>query len=456
VTEWMLLGVAVLLVAANAVFVAAEFSLVTVDRATVEAEAAAGDRRSAGVLAALRTLSTQMSGAQFGITVTSLAVGFLAQPSLATLLEGPLGLAGVGDGAMTVVSVLMALAVATVFQMVLGELVPKNLAITHPLRVAHVVAPVQRGFSVATGPLIRGLNGIANALLRAMGIEPQEELRSARSPEELVSLVRRSADQGTLATPTAGLLTRTLAFGERTAVDAMTPRVRVRFVAADDPVQAVLTAARESGHSRFPVMRENVDDVVGLVHVKHALAVPPAERATRPVSEVMVQAVVVPGSVELDTLLGRLRQRGLQMAVVVDEYGGTDGVVTLEDLVEELVGAIADEHDRPGAHARRRADGVWSLSGLLRPDEVGEITGVALPEHDDYETLAGLVLERLEHVPVAGEAVTEETRDHVVTLTVERMDGRRIDRVLVAARPRVAGEDAPDAGGDPGTEGGRP
>lgn len=434
-TEVALLVLAVALIAANAVFVAAEFSLVTADRASVERDAEAGDARARGVLTALRTLSTQLSGAQLGITFTSLLVGFITQPSLAALLE-PLVDGLVGEAAALGVALAIALFVATVMQMVFGELVPKNWAIARPVPVARAVAPAQRWFTAAAGPLIRFLNGNANRLLRAMGIEPQEELRSARSPQELGSLVQRSAERGTLAAQTAGLVTRSLAFGDRTAADVMTPRVRVRFVAHDAPAEAVLDAVRATGHSRFPVIGDGgVDDIVGIVHVKRALALPPAERPARRVREIMDEPVVTPGVNELDPLLALLRRRGLQMAVVVDEYGGTDGVVTLEDLVEELVGDIADEHDRPGAHARRRGDGSWSLSGLLRPDEVEALTGVALPEEEDSDTLAGLLLDRLGRVPAVNESHVETTRDRQVILSVERMDGRRIDRIRLATRP---------------------
>jgi CBS domain containing-hemolysin-like protein len=435
VIEGLLLTLALGLVAANAVFVAAEFSMVTVDRSAVERATEAGDPHAHGVLTALGSLSTQLSGAQFGITVTSLLVGFITQPSLAALLEGPVESIGAG-GATPALALALALALATSFQMVFGELVPKNAAIARPYPVARAVTPAQRAFTAGARPLITFLNGNANGLLRAMGIEPQEELRSARSARELGSLVARSAAKGTLAAQTAGLMTRSIAFGERTAADVMTPRVRVRFVERDDPLHTVIEAVRETGHSRFPVTGPaGVDDLVGIVHIKHALAVPADARAGVRVGQVMSAPLVVPGSVELDPLLVLLRRHGLQMAVVVDEYGGTDGVVTLEDLVEELVGDIADEHDRPGAHARRRADGSWSLSGLLRPDEVTAITGVPLPEGDDFDTLAGLMLDRLEHVPAAGESHTEITATHLATLTVERMDGRRIDRVRLHARP---------------------
>jgi CBS domain containing-hemolysin-like protein len=462
VTEWLLLAVALVLVAGNAVFVAAEFSLVTVDQAGVEQAARRGERGAAGVLRARRSLSTQLSGAQLGITVTSLVIGFIAEPSLAALLAGPLRSAGVPSAALMGMSLTLALGIATMFQMIFGELVPKNLAIARPLPVAKAVTPLQRGFTTATRPLLSVLNGAANQLLRAVGVQPQEQLRSARSPHELGWLVRHSARQGTLPGTAAVLLTRSLAFGQRTAADVMTPRVRVRFLRRDQPVADIIHAAQQTGHSRFPVINgTDVDDVVGLVHVKHALAVPPQHRRRRTVGQVMVRPVVVPASLELDPLLTRLRQQGLQMAVVVDEYGGTDGIVTMEDLVEELVGDIADEHDRPGAHARRRGDGSWSLSGLLRPDEVSAVTGVNLGEKEHegehYDTLAGLVIHRLGRIPTPGDTVTEVVSGQRVQLHVERMDGLRIDRIRLHTTP--AGEDSrrpdppePHTAADTGTE----
>jgi CBS domain containing-hemolysin-like protein len=282
-----------------------------------------------------------------------------------------------------------------------------------------------------TGPLLRFLNGTANRIVRLLGIEPQEELRSARSPQELGSLVRRSAREGLLAGPTADLVTRSLAFGDRTAADVMTPRFQVTFLSTTDSADAVLDAVDRTGYSRFPVLRGGVDSVVGIVHVKHALAVPEPERGGRTVGELMVDPLPVPGSQELDPLLPQLRGQGLQMAVVVDEYGGTAGVVTLEDLIEEIVGDIADEHDPRGNRAVRNPDGAWSLSGLLRPDEVAEITGVRLPDDEDYDSLGGLVVDRLGRVPRSGDTTTEQLDGRRVHLRVEKMDGWRVDRVAM-------------------------
>ena len=444
-TTWLFLALATALVVACGVFVAAEFALVTVDRGVVDRAAESGDRSAEGVRSALRSLSTQLSGAQVGITVTNLAIGFLAEPAIASLIEAPLAAVGLPEGAVPGVAVTLGLVLATLATMVFGELVPKNLAIAKPLATARATQAFQRGFTSAMAYPIRMLNGSANALVRSMGIEPQEELRSARSSRELASLIRRSASEGTLDVETAGLMQRSVAFGGRTAGEIMTPRVQLSAVQADEPVTAVIERAIESGHSRFPVIEDEADDIVGAVHVKHAVAVPRWDRGTTRVRDVMVEAPVVPETLKLDPLMSLLRQEGFQIAVVEDEYGGTAGIVTLEDVVEEIVGEITDEHDPLDAHAHQHPDGSWSLSGLLRPDEVAGRTGVPLPEHEDYDTVAGLLVRRLGRVPERGDAVevplpvTVDDEGHpeprkVAVLTVERMAGLRVDRLRLATR----------------------
>ncbi len=436
----MLLGLSVLLLAACGVFVAAEFALVTVDRATVERAAAQGDRKAAALADALRMLSTQLSGAQLGITITNLAIGFMAEPAVAKLIEGPLRAAGLPHAAVPPTAVVIGLVLATAVTMIFGELVPKNLAIAQPLATARAVLGVQRGFTRVTAPALRLLNGAANAVLRRFGIAPQEELASARSPEELVSLVRRSSEKGTLPAETAALLQRSLTFGRKRAEDVCTPRTRMRIVDTDQSVDQVIALARSTGHSRFPVQRQTIDDIVGVVHIKHAVAVPAGQRAVVRVEAVMVPPVRVPNTMALDDLLETLRREGLQIAVVVDEFGGTDGIVTVEDLIEELVGEVLDEHDRVDVHARRWPDGSWRLSGLLRPDELGEITGLLLPP-GDYDTLGGLFAERLGRLPEQHDSVSLPGWQ----LTVDRMDGRRVDRIRLEARDSDArpGDESP-------------
>ena len=452
-TSLLLLVLALALVAACGVFVAAEFSFVTVDRAQVEREAATGDSGAQGLQKALRTLSTQLSGAQVGITVTNLAIGFLAEPAVADLIDGPLDRLGVPHGWVTPIAALVGLLFGSVVTMIFGELVPKNLALAKPMAVARATQRFQRGFTAVMRGPIRLLNGSANAVVRRLGIEPQEELRSARSSTELASLIARSASVGTLNPDTAELLERSVEFGSRTAGEIMTPRVRTLSLEEGDRALRVIELARETGHSRFPVL-DAEDTVVGTVHVKNAVALPVHERATTRVKHLMVKPIVVPDTLKLDPLLALLRKDGFQLAVVLDEYGGHAGIVTLEDVIEEIVGDIADEHDRLNASARRLRDGRWSLSGLLRPDEVEDATGVTLPDHEDYDTIAGLVLRELGRVPVVGDAAEVELPDgpddvptgqavrRAAVLTVERMEGLRIDRVSlrVLERPRPEGE----------------
>lgn len=444
--EWLLLGVSIALMVICGVFGAAEYSFVAVDRAAVERAASSGDRRAIGVRKALRSLSTQLSGAQVGVTITNLVIGFLAEPAIAELLRHPLDAAGVPDGALTGVSVAVALVLATLATMLVGELIPKKIGIAVPLDAAMATQGVMRLFTTVVSPAIRVLNGSANAVVRSVGVEPQEELRSARSSDELASLATRSASEGTLDEETAHLVQRSVAFGPRTAGEIMTPRMRMAVVDANDPVSEVIELSSTTGFSKFPVIKGSSDHVVGSVHVKQAVAVPRGERSSTQVREVMVPATVVPESLRLDPLLSLLRGEGFQMAIVSDEYGGTAGVVTLEDVVEEIVGDIADEHDRSGARLRQRPDGSWIISGLLRPDEVLDATGLALPEHDDYDTVAGLLVQTLGRIPVNDDAVDvplptvvpDDDSEPVVEhahLRVVRMDGRRVDRIAVQRRP---------------------
>lgn len=439
---WLFLGVGVILTFGTALFVAAEFSLVSLDRPTVERAVAGGDTRANGVLTAMRSLSTQLSGAQVGITITTLIVGYLVEPSLARLLEPPLTSLGLSADATPPVAVGLGLFLATVFSMVVGELLPQNLGISVPLATAKVVAGPQRAFTRAVLPLITLLNGSANRFLRAFGIEPTEELSAGRTPEELAALVRRSAEAGTLDEQTATLLTRSLDFSAHTADEVMTPRVRVVTIERDETAQDVIALARRTGLSRFPVEGEGIDDLVGVVHLKSAVAVPRERRAEVPVAALVSEVLRVPETLRLDPLLLTLRQQGMQLAVVEDEYGGTAGIVTLEDVIEEIVGEVSDEHDRARTQVVRRRDGSYLLPGLMRPDEVAESIGLQVPEDPAYETIAGFLMARLGRVPQAGDVV----RLPGAELSVERMDRRRVDRVRVVAVP-LAIDDLLDGGG---------
>ena len=424
-TEWLLVLAGVGLTAGTALFVAVEFSLVALDRPTVQRAVDSGDRPAEVVLGSLRRLSTQLSAAQVGITLTTLVLGYIATPSLGRLLQTPLSALGLHDEALRSVSATLALLIATLFSMVLGELLPQFLGISAPLATAKVVAMPVRVFAVIAKPLIVVLNGSANLVLRSLGITPQEELSGARTPQELASLVRRSAEAGTLDVGTARLVTRSLGFGEQTAADVMSPRARATSIERTATAEDVLRLARSTGHSRFPVTGEDWDDIDGIVHVKRAIAVPHDRRADVPVSALMVPPLLVPETIRLDPLLLLLREAGLQLAIVVDEYGGTAGVVTLEDVVEEIVGDVSDEHDRSRTTAREMTDGSWTLPGLWRPDEVRERLRAPVPDGPAYETIGGWVMAELGRVPVAGDTVELPGW----SITVLAMDGMRVDRL---------------------------
>lgn len=428
--EWILLGIGLILTVGTGFFVASEFALVNLDRSELEARQARGETRLSMTIAALKITSTHLSSAQLGITLTTLLTGYTMEPALSTLLTPSLTALRVPEVFVPVIATIVAVVIATLVSMIIGELVPKNFALALPVQTAKLVIPFQTVFTTVFRPVVFVLNGSANGMLRAVGIEPKEELSGARTAEELSSLVRRSASAGLLEKDTATLLHRTLLFSGHTASDVMTPRPRVASISRTASALAVIELTRQTGYSRFPVVDESVDDVVGIVHIKQAVAVPRHRRADVPVSALQSEAVRVPETMKLDDLLGELRGRGYQMAVVVDEYGGTAGVATLEDLVEELVGEVADEHDRTRAGVVRSQDSL-TFPGMLRPDEVLERAGIVVPSDGPYETVAGFVMSELGRLPVVGDVVTIDAGE----LRVERLDGRRIDRLRFTPSP---------------------
>lgn len=438
--EWIMLGVGLLLTVGTGLFVASEFALVNLDRGDLEARRERGESRLTMTIAALKITSTHLSSAQLGITLTTLLTGYTMEPAISSLLRGPLTATGLPDAAVTPIASIVAIAVATLLSMILGELVPKNFALALPLATARLVIPFQTVFTTVFRPFVALLNGTANGFLRLLGIEPKEELSGARTADELSSLVRRSASAGVLEEDTATLLSRTLAFSSRTASDVMTPRPRIETVQRTEPAQAVAELARKTGYSRFPVIGDDIDDVLGVVHVKQAVAVPRQRRSRVPASALMTEPLRVPETMGLDTLLGELRARGYQLAVVVDEYGGTSGIATLEDLVEEIVGEVADEHDRTRAGVVRGRDSI-TFPGILRPDELEERAGVTVPEEGPYETVAGFVMNELGRLPKVGDEVAIEGG----TLRVERLDGRRVDRIRYTPDPVAVTADREEA-----------
>jgi CBS domain containing-hemolysin-like protein len=431
----ILLVIGLLLTVGTGLFVASEFSLVNLDRADLEVRQERGETMLGPVISGLKRTSTHLSSAQLGITLTTLLTGYTLEPAFSAFLEAPIRAIGLPAEAVVPVASVVAIAIATLLSMIIGELVPKNLALAVTRQTAKIVIPFQLGFSAVFKPFVWVLNESANVVLRGIGIEPKEELSSARTAEELRTLVRRSASEGSLDRDTATLLARTLAFSDHDASDVMTPRPRVTSIDRSGTAHDVVELARRTGFSRFPVIDDDVDDVIGLVHIKQAVAVPRDRRAEVPVTALQTEPLRVPETMSLDTLLGELRGRGYQMAIVVDEYGGTAGVATLEDLVEELVGEVADEHDRSRADVVR-SRGWLTFPGALRPDELQERAGVSVPEDGPYETVAGWLMSELGRVAKVGDIVEVEAG----AFRVERMDGRRIDRIRFTPNPDAPAE----------------
>jgi CBS domain containing-hemolysin-like protein len=426
------LAIAVLIFG-NAVFVAAEFSLTALDSSIVEANARKGRRRDRFIQRAQNRLSFQLSGAQLGISITTLVTGYLTEPMVANLPHPWLDAIGVSDPVADGITAFMVMVIVTSVSMVFGELVPKYLAVARPLSTARAVAGFQLLFSLLLTPAIRLTNGAANWIVRELGIEPAEELRSARSPQELLSLVRTSARSGTLDPATAALVRRSLQFGTLTAEELMTPRSKIVALQTDETVADLVAAAAASGHSRFPIVDGDLDETVGIVHVKQVFGIPAADRPRTPLTTLAQHVPVVPSTLDGDAVMAEIRANSLQTAMVVDEYGGTAGMVTVEDLIEEIVGDVRDEHDDATPDVVAAGSG-WRVSGLLRIDEVATATGYRAPE-GPYETIGGLVLRELGHIPVPGETVELTALDGDGLLdtsmrwqaTVIRMDGRRID-----------------------------
>lgn len=436
----------ILLTLGTAVFVAAEFSLTALERSTVDANARTGGRRDKIVQRAHRTLSFQLSGAQIGISITTLITGYLAEPLIARLLHPVLVAARVPDRWVDGIAITAALLIATSVSMVFGEMLAKNIAVAAPVRTARVVAGPQVMFSTLFTPLIRLTNGTANWVLKRFGIEPADELRSARSPRELVSLVRTSARHGSLDQPTATLVDRSLLFGARTAEELMTPRSKIESLEADDTVGDLVAKVKETGHSRIPVTEGDLDETIGIVHLKQIFTLPHDQRAGTRLADLAQSVPVVPSTLDGDALMAQISASSLQAALVADEYGGIAGMVTIEDLIEEIVGDIRDEHDEETPDVMHFGN-VWRVSGLLRIDEVADETDFRAAE-GDYETIGGLVMHMLGHIPAEGESVQLQAFDPDAVsgkpprwlATVVRMDGRRIDLVdLVRMRPDEAG-----------------
>ncbi|WP_033438948.1 hemolysin family protein [Saccharothrix sp. NRRL B-16314] len=401
----------VALTAATGYFVAQEFAYMAVDRGRLRQQAEDGDPAAERAHRVTQKLSFMLSGAQFGITVTALLAGYVAEPLLGTGLADLLGLTGLSPAVAVSLSMAVALVFATVVQMVLGELLPKNFAIARPEPLAKALSASTLAYLKVAGPVIRLFDAAANRLLRAVGIEPVEELPQGATSDDLRQIITDARGEGHLDAGLSRLLDRGIGFRELVADQAMTPRVAVHAVRADEPAARVVDLL-DTGHSRFPVFGDDLDDLRGVVGLAEVLTVDPDRRADTPIGDIASPALVVPATLPLPAVLERLRAERRQLACVVDEFGGFAGVVSLEDLAEELVGEIRDEDDLDEAVIEQLDEGVWRVPGRMRVDEIADATGVELPEHDSYDTVSGLVLSRLgrtarldDHVELDGVSV---------------------------------------------------
>jgi CBS domain containing-hemolysin-like protein len=405
----MLIVVGLLLVllvtAVTGYFVAQEFGYVAADRGRLRRQAAEGDRSAVRALQVTERLSFVLSGAQLGITVTALLVGYVAEPFLGDGLAALFGVAGVPAAVSMPVSVTFALVVATVVQMVFGELAPKNLAIARPEAVAKSLSRSTLMYLTVFGPVIRLFDASAARLLRRLGIEPVEELPEGATSEDLSQIIAASRADGVLSPELSALLDRGLDFRDRTAASVMVPRVDVDLVAVT-ATAADVVALMDTGHSRFPVRGATSDEILGVISVSDVVSVPPAKRSAVLVGDLLSEPLMVPSSLRLPAVLERLRSGRRQLACVVDEFGGFAGIVTLEDIAEELVGSIRGEDDLPEPSPVRQDDGSWLVPARWRLDEISDATGVDLPLSDDYETVSGLVMARLGRVAKAGDSLT--------------------------------------------------
>ena len=410
---------------------AGEFAIVSVDRSLIERRAREGNRSASRILRSLRNLSFELSGAQLGITVTSLVLGFIAEPTIARLID-PLvaDLPWFTAETSLAVSLVIAFILATATQMVFGELVPKNLAISKPYASAVWFGIPMQIVNALLRPLILFLNSSANWTVRRLGIEPREELAGVRSVEELGLMIRTSGEAGWLDDSELKLLTRALSFTEKIASDAMIPRVNIVGLNKHDSIADLRRESISTGHSRFPIYDEDLDDVIGIAHIKDTIQIPYARISITEVGSISMPALEVPETSSLEYVLDELRTSGKGMAVVVDEYGGTAGIVTIEDLLEEIFGEIEDEYDVDSGGVAD-VEKVEILSGLLHRHEVGELIGFEWPE-GRYETLGGMIVAHRGRFPVPGDVV----RLDGFAFEVLTMDGLRVDQVKVTRTGR--------------------
>ena len=419
-------GAVLALIAANAYFVAAEFALVAARRTRIDAMANAGDTKAKLAQKAIQSLDRYISGTQLGITVSSIGLGWIGEPALASVVETGFRAFSLPLEPVLIhgIAVAIAFAIITFLHIVLGELAPKAIALQHPEQTSRWIAGPLIGFTEATNPFIWLLNGSANLLLKLLGARPATEAERVHQPEEIVMLVRQTQRTGALEKSDVRMIEGVFEFTEKLARDVMTPRTEVVGLEAGTPVQAAVAVVAESGRSRFPVYRGSLDDIVGVVHVKEILATLLRDPAT-PVERLARDPLFVPGSREVEDVLADMKRLKRQLAVVLDEYGGTAGIVTMEDLLEEIVGEIYDEYD-VGAPATQTGPEGITVPGAMALEDTGEKLELELDD-ETHQTLGGYVFARLGRLPKPGDRVNIPGG----ALEVVEMDGKRVGKVRV-------------------------
>jgi CBS domain containing-hemolysin-like protein len=432
-TTWYLVA-AVALLLANGFFVGVEFALVAARKTKIEKMASESDR-AAMALKSMQELSFMLAGAQLGITMCSVGLGFVAEPAVAKLLEPAIhSLVSLPPTVLHTVAFVIALTIVTFLHMVIGEMAPKNIAIAEPERSALWLAIPFRAFVNLLRPFVAGLNRMANGGTRMLGVTPIEDRPGVPTAEEIGAVINDIAREGLLEDFQQRLLSGALGMRERDAGDVMVPRVEMVSLAVTSTPVAFERVVVQTGHSRIPVFAQDIDHVLGFFHAKDLLRIDPGVRDEPIDSELVRPMLVVPESRKVQDLLLDMRRERRHFALVVDEHGGTGGIVTIEDVVEELVGEIRDEYDVSELGIEQLTEDRFLVPGTLRIHEAADHLGVTLPE-GDYETVAGFLMDRLGRVP--------KRRDDVVCdgwrLRVRTMHRRRVVQVLIEPAPKLPG-----------------
>ena len=439
-TAWYLVA-AVLLLLANGFFVAAEFALTAARRSQIEQFASEGNKRARVALRSIRELSVMLAGAQLGITMASLLLGFVAEPAVAAVIERALeSVVEIPAGLLHTISFVIALSIVVFLHMVVGEMAPKNIAIAQPEKSALWLSGPFRLFVNAFRPFIHGLNLIANAGVRVLGVEPVDEMDAVHTSEDLQAMITESAHKGAMAGFQHRLLTGAIGFSQLDAASVMVPRTEMVTVPITASVEELERAVLTTGHSRFPVYAGDIDHVIGFIHAKDLLQIDESRREDRISRKLMRQMLVVPESRKLHPLLLDMRRQRRHFGLVIDEHGGTSGILTIEDVLEELVGEIQDEYDFAERGIETVGQDRYLIPGTLRIDEAKERLGLGLPD-GEYETVAGFLMEKLGRIPRRRDAVDHDGW----RLRVRTMQRRRVVQVLVE-RSQEAGPQTPEDG----------